>query len=337
MERRFRLLAITTIFLALTVSLIICEITLRIIGYIPGIINPEMYEPNNNVLIPYKLKPDFIGNYVGKKVTIDSNGYRVVIPSINKNIYDLKGSKSLLLVGDSLIFGQGLEDHQTIPSIIQQKAYNKNIPIVVKNISAPGYTSWNEYEAFRLYLKNHIPDIVFVLYIPNDITYDNDSMKIKDGKIAHLKNDVFHNTTQWLYKNIILTYVISNTIKKIVRWNSDSLIHLYHIDKGKLAYSIEAITKMKYLCEEKDINFIVGIYRDIWVYDNYDDAIEFEKKVRNMMNKNKLNTFVIKAHTDNLSINSVRVAWNDPHPSYQAISLISDEIISIISPLLNMK
>lgn len=333
------LLRILIVAAALITSFLLVEIALRVMNYHPILMEMDMFVEKNNDLLPYSLKPNYEGNQVGKYVKIDGNGNRIIKPKI-ANTSDDVSEKTILILGDSVVFGFGLENDETIASQFQNLINKNDSKHVVKNISAPGYTSWNEYEALRLYLNEHEVDIVILFYVFNDITKDNNALR---AMRQDQKNE-YSPLKRVLYKNIYsLTLInqISSRIKSIARNkersgrntsnvnNVNVVDQLYsaYLNQEALDYSMDAISKIKSLCVKNNIELIVVLPRfHIWYYNHPQFSEDFEKEIIARLNQIGINGYIAKAHVENLSVEDINVHENDFHPSALAVKYIVDEI-----------
>src|SRR5205814_925598 len=117
---------------------------------------------------------------------------------------------TLLLLGDSQIFGQGLDDDQTTAAQVQDSLTKRGLRTIVLNIGVPGYTSWNEYAALRDYLLSHRLNYVILSYIPNDPTFNNDFFGISRGEFTNVSNSWFHQVTQAVYRHVYSAYILTD-------------------------------------------------------------------------------------------------------------------------------
>ena len=174
------------------IALIPCEVIVRLSGYRPKIIDARMFQSHSDELLPYKLRPNYDGYHVGGKVHIDADGNRLVLPKCS--------GKPVLILGDSVAFGQGLDDDATLSSQLQKESCGR---YQVRNLAVPGYSSWNEYGAFRDYQEQ--VDRLILIYVPNDITYENNHLKIAGDDIADISNSRVHKLLRALYSRVYLS------------------------------------------------------------------------------------------------------------------------------------
>lgn len=205
-----RLLALAS---SLLLALGLAEFELRLVNYRPGTMDSEMYISNQNELLPYRLRPNYSGYCAGSEVRTDAEGYRLVTPSY-KNLRPAQNpERVVLLLGDSGVFGFGLDDHDTIASQLQNFCVGQELNYEIRNIGVSGYTSWNEYQSLVDYLKADRATEVVVLYMPNDPTFDNDYFGFSSGKRPSFSQEQssLHDLTYWLYSHVYVSYFISGT------------------------------------------------------------------------------------------------------------------------------
>jgi hypothetical protein len=129
---------------------------------------------NNKNSTYYQYHPEYF-----VLTNIDSDGNRIVPSSVNSN-------KLIIFVGDSHMFGQGVDDFNTIPNLVCKKIVTKCI-----NLSVPGTGT------------------VFQGYLLEAFTKKKLNNKFKDIKVVHLYvastmynhsgNDLTDNITEYEY------------------------------------------------------------------------------------------------------------------------------------------
>jgi lysophospholipase L1-like esterase len=326
---KFKALALL---LCLLIFLIVSEILLRVINYRPAILDPTIYVALNNPLRPYALRPNYDGFYLGQEVKTDEEGNRIVSPRLPPP--GGNPSRVILVLGDSMVFGYGLSNEDTIPSQLQNLYYQRGVNYQVKTIGVSGYSSWNEYVALEDYLTRHTVTDVVLTYNPNDVTFDNDYFGIGQGRIAAFSDTKFHRLTQFIYGHVYTAYLFSDTLKKVVAYFRGSLkpgaasgAFDERLNQPAIDYSMQALKKIKELCEQKQIRFYVGIYRDIIGNANAPkEELEYEAVIKKNLDQAGINSLPITTHVEKLSVADARVFWNDPHPSAKAVGFIAADI-----------
>lgn len=335
---KFKALALL---LCLAVFLLISEVLLRIINYRPAIVDPGIYVAVNNPLLPYKMMPNYDGNYLGQQVKTDAEGYRVVSPStqLTQPQPSANPNRVILVLGDSMIFGYGLSNEDTIPSQLQSFYYRRGQNYQVKNIGVSGYSSWNEYAALEEYLSRHegVTDVVLT-YNPNDVTFDNDYFGIGQGKMAGYSDSKPHRFIQFIYSHLYTSYLFSDTLKKAVAYfrgdlkpGAASSAFIERLNQPAIDYSMQALGKINELCRQKNISFAVGVYRDAEAHSRFPaEALDYEAIIKRNLEKWNIKWYAITTHAERLTVAEARVFWNDPHPSAQAVGLIVEDMNRVL-------
>lgn len=328
-------------------ALVIMEVALRLMHYDTGLLDVELFVETKNELMPYKLKPNYRGYSVGKLVNTDSEGNRLVVAGEDQNQNnDLspEKTKTILILGDSVVFGFGLRDNETIASQLQTLMNQKGANFVIKNIAAPGYSSWNEYEALRLYLEKNHADIVVLVYINNDVTYSNHGIVGLKKQTDSKYNSKYRELRKFLYKNIYSLTLVERMAGSVIEQIS-AKSHSKKRDSSKilerkisktntnfknphmLNYSLEAISKIKSLCESKNINFYVAVPRyALWYYEDRKTSDQYEKVMLENLARIGVEGFITTSHTDNLTVDEMTVFKRDYHPSPLAVRYFVNEL-----------
>jgi hypothetical protein len=333
------LIPLLAIGLPLCGALLMMEVSLRYLGVRSAIIDAEMLSLVDDPLLPFRLRPGYRGVYDGGSVTVGADGNRVVSlpPRVDPNTL----SREVVLLGDSVVFGQGVDDNDTIAAnlqraIVRTKAYR------VRSIAAPGYTSWNEYAALSRYSNIEKVQTVVLIYVNNDITTDNDHFKLREtgGRVYYMQRDILHKLTHFLNAKSRLYFLASDSIKRamyvirsrldatrepIVYSNNASAI----VENEGFISSMEAIGKVRDLCRARGIDLLVGILRDDAIYRRPEQVSQYERAVSSGLSALGVNHFVLRWATDRLTKDQFGVSWTDgSHPSAIASSIMAEEIVT---------
>jgi lysophospholipase L1-like esterase len=323
---------------ALACGLIVSEIALRLINYRPILMDPGLYVANDSDILPFKLKANYDGLYAGQQVRTDADGYRVVSPDprLAQSTRIENPERVVLILGDSAVFGHGLSDEETIASQLQNLILAKKLNYQVKNIGVSGYTSWNEYGSLEGYLKQHTATDVIVLYIPNDITFENDYFGVRRGNLPSFaqRDTAFLRFTRFLYAHFYTAFLISDGIKKTVARVNNTEGYSGKFDlanrQPEFNYSMEALGKMQELCQQRQMRFAVAIYRDVEHYYEPEKSLAYEAAIKKSLDARGIKSFVAKSHIENLKFNEAKVLWNDPHPSARAVTFIAGDFLKAL-------
>lgn len=87
---------------------------------------------------------------------------------------------TILILGDSLSAGYGLQKHEAWPSLLQNKLYAENLDYIVINASVSGATSSDGLNALPKLLKTYHPDILILALGSNDGLRRRSPMQIQN-------------------------------------------------------------------------------------------------------------------------------------------------------------
>src|SRR3989344_8762694 len=160
------------------IMIIFFEVALRL--FYPQKIYDDCYEYSYKNLSNLEVELDshlgwkLIPNYSGCRYqpdtnkiitkTHNSNGLRIDkdIPYENNN-----GKKRVLLLGDSFVYGYGLDDEETIALKLQED-FGQDYEIIT--MGADGYGTGQEILQFYEQGIKYNPDVVMLFFYPNDFT-----------------------------------------------------------------------------------------------------------------------------------------------------------------------
>lgn len=158
-------------FLSFLASLIFAELVVSIFIKFFPIYDLEMTRyamelkiPNKNPRIGFSHKPSSVGKFMGVELRMNKQGWRAdhdyfIQPSPN--------IKRVMLLGDSLTLGWGVERRQTFAGLLEQKWNDKRIELL--NL---GHGNFNAVQVAELYFQQGFqfkPKVVIYYFFLNDI------------------------------------------------------------------------------------------------------------------------------------------------------------------------
>ena len=214
------------------VALTIAEVAVRWIAPRPTELqSPGMYVPD--VSVGYRLNPGHAG-FLGNRVEYHT--------SVHVNSDGLRGEMTgpvdcrlrVLVIGDSFVFGQGVEASDAFPAKLQAALRTRGIASQVMNAGVRGYGTAQEVAWLRTYGMMLSPDIVVMgVFLGNDI---QDNMlapaahRAIPAELARTSGKWWHNgLTQWLFGNSHL-YVLLRDVPR--HWK----MHRTSIGRVDVAY-----------------------------------------------------------------------------------------------------
>ena len=193
------------------------------------------------------------GKAFGKKFYTDQFGFRVP----NKNYLYNKKNKNIVLIGDSFVFGPGVEEEETFSGKL--RGYKTDFNIF--NSSGPG-NQVNDYLTSIKYFINNFDNNEFIIFINfDDLNFSE-------------KNKVNNNEKENLFKNLRNIELI-NKINDILRSKFYTYVWLVGITTDP--------TKRYY-------DNVLKSFKKNNVYDAFDKKIS---EINNLLEKNNINRIFI--------------------------------------------
>lgn len=135
------------------------EAVLRVTGIDKGKpISPQIYQKSDDPALSYELKPNLREPAFRSTVVTDRRGFR------SEEIQ--AGKQTIALLGDSVTFGYGLENEQTLASHLATGLAKK---FNVVSAAAPGYTLGQEAAIYKEKVAQLHPDTVVLVFYWNDL------------------------------------------------------------------------------------------------------------------------------------------------------------------------
>lgn len=147
----------------------------------------------------FRLTPGFSGNvataFFNYDVNVDDYGHR--ISGVKKN----NSEELIAFFGDSFMFGQGVEDDETVPAYVDQQL---SADVSVLNAGVYGYTPYQEYLAYQRLVDRWPIDTVVLQIYSNDIVQQGELVqrRVHRGYLnANPPEDMLGEMKSWLFSN----------------------------------------------------------------------------------------------------------------------------------------
>jgi hypothetical protein len=151
---------------------------LRILGYTPYFLDARAFIPSPSAEILYELRPGFRGLYAGVPISINSQGFRGRELSVEDDASALR----IVVVGDSIAFGQGVSEQETLSEQLGDRLRRKlSVPVEAVNLGVPGYDTCQEHLRFERYGLPLRPRAVLLVYYENDT--DPPVFQVSEGTV----------------------------------------------------------------------------------------------------------------------------------------------------------
>ncbi len=289
----------------IVIFLIILEIAIRI--FVPEPIYPMGLKTKDD-LLGFKLTPNFTGRdkEPGFDVTIKTNSLGLRNPEIGE-----KTEKRILVLGDSVVYGYGVENNETFPYIM-----NDLTDYEVINAGVTAYSTKQELDYLKRDGIKLQPDIVILtFFIGNDFTDnllrdENSTVKKESSWFTNLKTNIrkYYKTYPFVMDRLKKIYFIRNFLVKTgLASNEESYQYqVYNVnyseelEQGKII-TFNYISQASNFCKENNIKFILLLVPSR--YQVYDDAWESLLKYNNFKpeehSRDKPNQILIEFAVEN--------------------------------------
>ena len=167
LDRLVRHHVVATVILAgtsIALPVTILELTLRPFAYLPGRATNVFMKDDD---LGWKLRPHARGRTSGIDVSINGKGLR------GREVPDARipNRRRILFIGDSVTFGFGVEEQQTLPAVVES-LLNTTSPESTETVNGgvTGYSSWQELEWLSKEGVRYDPDVIVLTFVLNDVT-----------------------------------------------------------------------------------------------------------------------------------------------------------------------
>jgi len=267
------------------------EILTVVIGQRSYFLDPALFAPNAATV--YGNRPGFRGYYAGVLVSINSMGHRGSDFPQPKAANEFR----VLLLGDSVTFGQAVEHHHTFSSHLEALLNAKRTKAYYRVINAgvPGFNTGDECNYLRAFGDALDPDFVIVTYVHNDTVpsafagFDKRGVPIKNDGSSLLRGDLREQVSTWLYRHSAL-YNVLRRAEAVLRFHLDGpgfdilnsneaytrwVRKEFSDDNPRFQKSKEALRAMKAWAENRRKPFRLAIFSWFppFVEDPYRDAL----------------------------------------------------------------
>jgi lysophospholipase L1-like esterase len=264
LKNKLKILAVTGIITIVTIMFI--EIVLRLtdplgVEYFSEVVRyfkTHITKEDYSYIHPAGMDEKFQG------VTIRTNSHGLRGPEFEKT--KPEGKRRILLLGDSVVLGWGVEYEETFPALLQN--YSDRESLETEVIPA-GVSSWNtrtEYEYLRKIAIGFEPDIVILVIVSNDTDpKENSNIEIEKEKLLKLvykpntDQDIFRKVWFGLVDVSYLFRHLQFMVKVITEKDQNSSVSK---DDPTWKDAELALTKMSVLCDSEGIKFIPFFYAD---------------------------------------------------------------------------
>lgn len=315
----------TVLFIAGSLLIIIIggEILLRLYGV--RLSPPPLYEKSMHSEISYELRPNSQVKAYRSTIATNSLGFRS--PKLDPK------KPTIVVLGDSITFGYGVEDNETLPAKLRERFSDYN----VLNAGVPGYNIQQEVAVYKEKLQPLDPSALLLVFYFND--FDQNTAKIDDN--GNLKSADWNGEMCALPENMLGAIpggcwldqhsTIYRTVKNIVNTRKGKQKQKGNRDAEKPKIDPEDISREElelYEVKLRELSDLTnGIPRLFVIWPDANMHIESRAELRNMAEKMG---FLVVDLYDVFGNKLETLSWDYMHPSpaslSQAASIIADAI-----------
>lgn len=324
----------------LTIFLISCslEVLLRLTKLVPTRIENESIYPN--VLGDYKPSQELLSDYIlPHYIKINSLGLRGEEITVDKQ----KGVYRILMLGDSYTHGARVSNNQTFPCQLET-LLNKSKPGRVKiEVINAGHSAYSTREEYEYLLERGVclnPDMVILVWFPNDLTELSREYSWRDLLKEHYKFEPFKSYIRSLAIFNVLRVHISYAFVKLRfgPYVPKEVINIFdsedtEIEKKLWNKCFDYILKIKGICNNR-IKFLLVTLPDPKQF-SISDGFSSQRKLTGFAVANHIDfldlaeKFGLFALEDD--INKLYLLPKDCHFSQLGNKLVAEEISNVVA------
>ena len=234
------------LFFLILISLELISKSLKLSGLM-GIQNGLIYN-KNDINFFY---PNVEGIIFDEKIYTDKHGFRVPTKD-----FDYKGNKNILILGDSVAFGNGVKEEKTFVGLLRNYIKDYNL----YNSSVPGYQIKDQ-----IYLINHINTIgnierIIYFFTLNDIYGDSHIKKpndkfVKESDFSLKKINLFNSINSFLRnKSYLYMFIKGLSTDPSKRW----FLNIFkRYEQDDLSEIRKNFTILKKISDESDSKLLI--------------------------------------------------------------------------------
>lgn len=200
-----------------------------------ALFNKNFYSASTNGWVP-----NAVGTCAGTTVRINTLGLRGPEIALTSN------QEKILLLGDSVLFGPAVEEHETIAEILRAATEATIINTAVIGLNSSDYVAVMCY-----WLQKAKPDRVLVFFCLNDV--QNDTSFVQDYSLANRLSRTLAQVRSRSKFYMLLKSAFSDRSK--VYFENDR--RFYQPEQPQFQQTLQDFAAMQQLCAERNIAFDV--------------------------------------------------------------------------------
>jgi lysophospholipase L1-like esterase len=195
---------------ACAIAVLLCEGVLRVVA--PQQQLPEWYR--DDPVYGRMVKPNFhqAFTFLSHDVTMDVRTNALGMRDVELPA-DRGGEKTVLFVGDSFVFGYGINIEDRLDAVLRKRFADTGFPIQTINAGVPGWGTIQQSRWVADHLDQLDPDVIVWVYCGNDQANDRDVLSgasaFREGGLFYLPGKTWLRTHSHLYRLLLYLTAVS--------------------------------------------------------------------------------------------------------------------------------
>lgn len=168
----------------------------------------------------YRLAPSYSGwesNRLEYRVAVHTDALAMRVP-VGVRAPASDGRPRVLVLGDSFVFGQGVEAEDAWPAQLERVLAAHGVAVAVMNGGVPGYSNLDEVAWLRAYgLALHPRRVVLGVFLGNDLEDNGTSAGRRMGSVAAPPVRWYTRPSRWLYEHSQLYDLLRGLVERARR------------------------------------------------------------------------------------------------------------------------
>lgn len=205
-----------------------------------------------------ELRPNFETVYAGLPVRTNGAGFRgAEFPAPRPGVH------RIALIGDSYVFGSGVEEESTLGAVLERRLVELGVPCQVLSCGVPGYTAPDVARMLEARVLGERPDQVLYVNFANDLDHVAKYESIPADSVIDAMRDFRLRSAAIEYGIQIARRVGWRFGRHVGRDHTSAIEALYRGEGGDRVRG--AIARMRTACAEHGIPYQVVIYPHLTV------------------------------------------------------------------------
>lgn len=290
---------------------------------------------DNNMM--YRILPNSNFTANGKIESINSLGLR------NQELKEKeKNEIKILILGDSVTFGTGVNSEETYPQILEELLNNNNpkYKFSVINSGVPGYNTIQESAFFEKYHKIINPNIVILSFVENDFEIGTDSylnetseklmhMRIQGSKKTPMILPLGNQINIFLMKKSKFFVLLNEILAKLIDKEEASIFTQNSIYYKDYEETKSAIQNIKRISLKENYKFFIIIFPSTkYKFSSYPN-LGWVQNIKKIANEKEIKIFDLIDYLKEYNVKKIRYD-KGAHLNKKGHKIVAEKIYEIL-------